>query len=520
MKTHDIRYSLLSVVLLCAAGMAQAATPNAASCAALKNFKMPGHALTITGTEWKVAGPVGPPPGSQQPFPTFNAPAHCRVDGALDNRIGVDGKPYAIKFAVALPANWNGRFLFQGGGGLNGSVNPPLGMQSGGSPALARGFAVASTDSGHSGAGFDASFFADQEAALNFLFQAVGKVTVVSKGIVGQFFGKRAHHNYYVGCSTGGREAMMMSQRFPTEYDGIVAGAPAMRTNYSNLGLRWVHTALNAIAPKDAQGRPQTAKALSDDDRKLVIDGFLNACDALDGARDGLVFATQRCAFDPAVLACSGAKNNSCLTTDQVGAVKKAMLGARDFEGRQVYPGYYYDTGIAATQGLAGLLIGPMIPEGPAASTTMNVDADAAAAHDGRAMLGDTNAWTNLSTFRGRGGKLIFYHGVSDPWFSAKDTVRYYEQLAKDNGPTPVNEWSRMFLVPGMGHCRGGAATLDSFDFVDAIVNWVEQKQAPESVVATGASMPGQGRPLCSFPKFAQYVSGDAKNAASYRCAE
>jgi feruloyl esterase len=485
----------------------------------LRHFKLPGYALVITGAQWKVAGNVSPPPGGQ-PFPAFGAPAHCRVDGALDSRIGVDGKPYAIKFAVALPANWNGRFLFQGGGGLNGSVNPPLGLQSGGAPALARGFAVASTDSGHSAAVFDGAFFADQEAALNFLFQAVGKVTVVGKGILGQFFGKRAHHSYFVGCSTGGREAMMMSQRYPNEYDGIVAGAPAMRTNYSNLGLRWVTTALNSIAPKDAQGRPLTSKALSEGDRKLVVDGFLNACDALDGAKDGLVFATQSCAFDPAVLACSGAKNNSCLTTDQVGVVKKAMMGARDFEGRQVYPGYYYDTGISNTQGLAGLLVGPMIPEGPTAGTMMNVDAEAAAAHDGRSMLGDTNAWTNLSTFRGHGGKLIFYHGVSDPWFSAKETVRYYEQMAKDNGPVPVADWSRLYLVPGMGHCRGGEVTLDSFDFVDAIVNWVEKEQAPESVVATGASLPGQSRPLCSFPKHAQYSSGDKNSAASYRCAE
>jgi feruloyl esterase len=136
-------------------------------------------------------------------------------------------------------------------------------------------------------------------------------------------------------------------------------------------------------------------------------------------------------------------------------------------------------------------------------------------------MLGDTDAWTNLSTFRNRGGKLIFFHGVSDPWFSAQDTVRYYEQLGRDSGATPVQEWSRLFLVPGMGHCAGGEATLDRFDFVDPIVQWVEQKRAPESAVATGVSMPGQSRPLCPYPAFAHYMgSGDDKSAASYQCSQ
>jgi feruloyl esterase len=502
----------------CAA--APGAAPNAASCAALKGFKLQGFQLEITSAQWKNAGPATAAPGAP-PGPPVNMPAHCRVDGQIDPRTGADGKPYAIKFAVALPADWNGRFLFQGGGGLNGSVGAPIGATaSGDRNALARGFAVTSTDTGHSASGFDATFLGEQEATLNFLYQANIKVTTVAKRIVAQYYGKAAHHNYFIGCSTGGREAMMMSQRFPEEYDGIVAGAPAMRTSYSNLGLRWVTSALNAVAPKDAQGRPQTRQALSDGDRKLIVDGLLKACDALDGTKDGLIFATQSCRFDPAVLACPGAKTEGCLTADQVGAVKKAMAGAKAGDGRQVYPGYYYDTGITAARGLPGVLVAPLIPEGaPVTGASMNVDAEAARAHDARSMLGDTDAWTNLSTFRSHGGKLIFFHGVSDPWFSAQDTVRYYEQLGKDNASTPVQEWSRLFLVPGMGHCSGGDTTLDRFDLVDPIVQWVEQKRAPESVVATGASLPGQSRPLCPYPAFAHYAgSGDDKSAASYRC--
>src|SRR6185436_1035571 len=221
-------------------------------------------------------------------------PAHCRVSGVLDPRSGRAGQAYGIGFAIALPAKWNGRFLFQGGGGLNGSVAPPLGAQFAGEhSALERGFAVATTDSGHRGAVFDASFFGDQQAAVDFLFQGVARTTVVAKAIVARYYGKPSAHAYFVGCSTGGREAMIMSQRFPDYFDGIVAAAPAMRTSFSNLGLRHAATALNAIAPVGADGKPQTRAALSDPNRSLLIDGILEACDALDGNRDGLIFAPQ-----------------------------------------------------------------------------------------------------------------------------------------------------------------------------------------------------------------------------------
>jgi feruloyl esterase len=195
------------------------------------------------------------------------------------------------------------------------------------------------------------------------------------------------------------------------------------------------------------------------------------------------------------------------------------MRGPRTPSGRQVYPGYYYDTGIANTNGLPGILAGPVIPEGRPVGVTIDVDAAAAEAMDARAMAGDTNAWTNLSTFRGHGGKLIFLHGVSDPWFSAQDTVQYYERLAQDNADEPLENWSRLFLVPGMGHCGGGARTLDRVDLLDALVDWVEADRAPDLVVATGASAPGESRPLCPYPAHAQYTgSGDTHDAANYSC--
>ncbi|MEY2854050.1 MAG: hypothetical protein RL030_1182 [Pseudomonadota bacterium] len=522
MNTRNLRrIGVLS--LLCASTLPVSAfAAEGKACSALSAFKLAGYNVEITSAVEVPAGTMAARPGGP-PAPPVNLPAHCRVDGVIDRRIGRDGKPFAIGFAVALPANWNGRFFYQGGGGLNGVLNPPVGAQySGDTPALAQGFAIASTDSGHLGAGFDASFLLDQEAALNFLYQANAKVTVVAKELVAARYGKPAHHAYWVGCSTGGREAMMMSQRFPGYYDGIVAGAPAMRTNYSNLALRWMTTQLNSVAPKDAQGRPQTNKALSDSDRQLVVDSFVASCDARDGAKDGLVFAPRGCSFDPKALVCKGEKAEGCLSVAQAEAISKGMAGPKTPAGQQVYPGYMYDTGIANSRGLPGLLAGPFVPEGgQATGTSMDVEASAATALDARSMLGDTNAWTNLSSFHGHGGKLIFFHGVSDPWFSALDTVEYYQRLEKDNQPAKTEDWSRLFLVPGMGHCGGGDRTLDRFNMVDAIVNWVENSRAPDQVIAQGASVPGVTRPLCPFPKHAQYNgSGDENAAASFSCRE
>ena len=482
-------HPLAIALVVLAAPVAGAAQP----CAALVKFAMPEHGVVIKQAQEKAGT--------------------CRVDGVIDERTGRDGKHYGIGFAVSLPAHWNGRFLFQGGGGLNGSVQPPVGgAYAGTQSALARGFAVASTDSGHQSTGFDGSFFQDQQASLNFLYQAVAEVTVVSKAIVRAHYGKAQQHAYFVGCSTGGREAMMMSQRFPNYFDGIVAAAPAARTSFSNLGLRSATAALNAIAPRDADGKLQTRAALTDTDRKLLIDGVLESCDALDGNKDGLIFAPQNCKFDPGTLA---------LSAEKVNAIRTVMQGPRTAAGRQVYPGYFYDTGIANTQGLPGVLAGPVIPEGRPVGTSIDVDAAAAEAMDARAMAGDTSDWTNLSTFRGHGGKLIFLHGVSDPWFSAKETVRYYELLGRDNAEAPLADWSRLFLVPGMGHCGGGARTLDQFDMLSAVVDWVEGGHAPDRVIASGASAPGETRPLCPYPKHAQFGgSGDASDAASYSCQE
>jgi len=312
-----------------------------------------------------------------------------------------------------------------------------------------------------------------------------------------------------------------MAQRYPTYFDGIVSGAPAMRTSHSNLALRSMAVTFNRIAPRDAQGKPVTAQALSDGDRKIVPDALLNTCDAGDGAKDGMIFNPLGCKFDPEMLVCKGAKEDGCLSSQQATAIKTAFAGPRDSKGNQVYPGFLYDTGIAAGRGITGVLRSPSPPGPPIQSLEQDIDREAqAAATDPQVILTDTATWTNLSTFSGRGGKLIFYHGVSDPWFSALDTLEYYERVGKDNGGVDrVRGWSRLYLSPGMGHCGGGEAGLDSFDMLSAVIDWVEKGAAPEAVNATGQSLPGRSRPLCPYPQHTHYKGqGDTQDASNFDC--
>jgi feruloyl esterase len=519
------RHSALLYIVAGILGVAATSGAQAADrCGALTSFKVPGMALKITKAEMIPAGPQSLPPVGGPPQ-KIDLPARCLVEGTINQRVDAQGRSFGIGFAVALPDNWNGRFLMQGGGGLDGFLAPPLGsIAAGDKPALVRGFAVASTDSGHQSKGpFDASFFADQQATLDFEYASIGTVTKLSKRIIDAYYTQPAAHSYFTGCSMGGREAMVAAQRYPTLFDGVISGAPAMHVGYSGIGDRWVAATLASIAPKGADGKPEISKIFSESDKKLIISGLLKACDAQDGLKDGMIFNVSACKFDPVSLVCKGPKSNRCLTDGQAAAIKKALAGPKDSAGRQVYPGFYYDTGLTATVGIPGLLNPQQSPMGPPTfATQIDVDSEAMrAAADPAAVIGDTANWTNMSTFFGRGGKFLFFHGVSDPWFSAQDTVAYYERMASANGGIDKvrDESSRLFLVPGMSHCGGGSATLDQFDLLTPLVDWVENGKAPQSTVATGKDFPDRSRPLCPYPQYAYYKGhGDPQDARTFEC--
>jgi Tannase and feruloyl esterase len=486
------------------------------SCASLTDFK--AENVEITKAVAVVAGTTEAIPWNQ----TRSAPlpAYCRVEGVINRRIGVDGEEFGITFALAMPDKWNGDFLMQGGGGSNGVVIAPLGLNAAGdTPALMRGFAVVTTDTGHKShhPGFDFAFMRDQQAYLDFAYLANAEVATLAKQLIAQHYGKPAAFSYFSGCSTGGREGMILSQRYPTVFNGIISGDPAMRTGLSNLAIgRWIPIAFNQIAPKDANGKPIIEQAITDNDRKLIKDTLIKRCDAKDGLADGLISDPLGCDFGPEMLACKGETDDSCLAQEKAAAIKKAMEGPKTSTGTQVYAGFLYDTGITNGPPFRGLLTpGPGI-FGPATTDmTMDVDKEALAAAQ---PLVDSMS-TNLTTFSAHGGKLIFYHGDSDPWFSPLDTFNYYKDMAAANGGIDtVSKWSQFYFVPGMSHCGGGQA-LDRFDLLSAMVNWVEKGTAPKSVIATGKAFPGRSRPLCPYPRHAQYKgSGNPEDANSFEC--
>ena len=512
------RIPLLALSFSCTFAIAHAQSSEV--CVGLAEFKLTG--VEITKANLVPAGTNVPPPYPGAPS-IGPLPAHCRVDGVINRRKGVDGQEFGIGFAVALPQPeaWNGDFMMQGGGGGNGIVAYPTGANyAGDKPALSRGFAVASTDTGHKAktGPFDFSFMGDQQAYLDFAFLANAEVAGVSKQIIAHYYAKPPAYSYFVGCSTGGREGMILSQRYPTIFNGIVSGDPAMRTGLSNLAIaQWIPVAYNQAAPKDDSGKPQIDKFLTEDDRKLFMNALMKQCDARDGVADGMISDPLGCDFDPAMLACKPGHNDACMVPEKVAAIKKAFAGPKNAYGTQVYPGFLYDAGITMKDPVAGLLaLGKNGLFGPY-TTAIEIDVDKAAQHASDSLV--EPASTSLSSFSLNGGKLIFFHGDGDPWFSPLDTLGYYKSLAATNGGADkVAEWSRMFLVPGMAHCGGGPA-LDHFDMLTAVVSWVEKGTAPDSVIATGKAFPRRSRPLCAYPKHAQYTgNGDTEDARNFQC--
>ena len=447
-------------------------------------------------------------------------PEYCSVDGMINRRQGTDAVEYGIGFALAMPSNWNGRLLFQGGGGCDGAIFAPYGMNAAGDvPALARGFAVISMDGGHkSEESLDASFKKDQQAALDFAFNAVPTVTRLGKDAVAAYFGRGPHHTYSDGCSTGGREGMLGAERYPGLFDGIISGDPAMRTANTRTAGWSATIAFNRIAPRDANGNPLRLQAFPLQDQKLLHDAVAQQCDALDGLKDGLILNLAACKFDPAVLRCKREKTASCLSSEQILALKTAFGGPHDGQGNPLYASFPYDLGLLGEHPNSPMHILPAIVPGiydaPPSADAADLGPELKVRRaDPTQILSDTNEWTDLGTFFRRGGKIIFYNGASDPWFSLYDTLDYVQ---RNKAANPEFDSSRLYSVPGMAHCSGGG--LERFDMLTAIVDWVEHGIAPARIIAADWNRQ-LSRPLCPWPQYGRYTGGgDPNDAANFEC--
>jgi len=503
-------------------------------------------------------------------------PAHCQVDGFLNKRKSdVDNQQYAIGFELRLPNDWNGRFFFQGGGGTDGVVNPAVGSLPGDGQttnALSEGYAVASTDGGHESVDDGtpvggALFGVDPQARIDYGYNAVGVVTDVAQTIIERHYDKPADHSYFVGCSNGGRQAMVAASRFADKYDGVIAGNPGFNLPKAALEHAWDNQQFASVAPKDpSNGRPIIEQSFTVQDMKLVAGKVLAKCDALDGLTDGLIQNSAACqaAFDPVQeLACTGSHTTigtDCLgDTQKVAALVKVFSGPSNSQGKALYADWPWDAGVGdmgwrvwklampypnpdptipnsiiATMGGASLPYVFMTPPVQISGAGHGIidyllgysfDTDAPGIYRTTGVYSESSMGfmtppdLNFSKFKDKGGKMIVYHGNSDPVFSVHDTIQWYKNLSQANAN--AKDFARLFTVPGMNHCSGGPAT-SQFDMLSALVNWVEKGTAPEQII--GKAPPAstltdvESRPLCPYPQYAKYNGGDPEVASSFSC--
>jgi hypothetical protein len=497
------------------------------------------HRLVISTARWMKSGPLSA--GALRMMPMLahtRLPAHCLVRGVLDPRTGVDGVRYGLGFELRLPAVWNGRFLFQGGGGLDGVVSPAVGLISpGNAVALAQGFAVISSDGGHEG--LSAAFAKDQQARLDYAYAGLGPIAELGRRLIRRYYGRPVRASYFAGCSSGGREAMMAAERFPELFNGIIAGDPGFNLSRAAVAEMWSVKHLEAIAPKGARGAPILSEALTQSDLHLLSHAVLQACDGLDGLRDGMINNVAACAaaFNPKMLSCTPGSHTPCLSRAKVEALQAIFGGPHDSAGHPLYAGWPFDAGVDspswriwklgtattampnaldAVLGVEAMRYYFMTPPDPQ-MTPATFDFDKAAQLTAQTGAINDATSTFLSSYIARGGKLIIYQGMSDPVFSPDAIIAWYRKLLQQNAG--ARRWGRLFLVPGMNHCGGGPAT-DQFDMLPAIVRWVEHDKPPRRIIARGAAFPGISRPLCAYPQYARYAGGSPSQARSFICEE
>jgi Tannase and feruloyl esterase len=536
-------FAIAPIGLLMGLGTAVPDARAATTCESLAPLALAG--AKVTSAETVAAGAFQPaadlPPWlAGDPSMYKKLPAFCRV--RAEARPSADSQ---IKIEVWMPAGgWNGRFRGNGNGGFAGEID--YGSLA---AAVARGYASAATDTGHAGSATDARWaLGHPEKVIDFGYRGIHEMTQAARAAMKAFYGEEPKRSYFTGCSNGGRQALMEAQRFPGDYDGILAGAPA---NF------WSHLLTSTLW--DAQATTSDAASYIPPSKLPAIAHAVNeACDARDGVTDGILNDPRQCRFDPEVLKCRGGDGPTCLTEPQVAALKKLYEGPRDGQGRRIFPGFLpgaeegqggwaiWITGDAPGHALlfafGNGFFGDMVYDKPDwdYKTADLAEALKAAEAKSARVLDATDP--NLKAFRDRGGKLVLYHGWNDPAISALNTIDYYDDVVRAMGADAAGSFVRLYMAPGIQHCGGGpgAGTFGQGGAIPgtesrsslqlALEDWVEKGAAPSTIVATRyAGGPPiddakhevvMTRPLCPYPQGARYKgTGDTKDAASFTCA-
>jgi feruloyl esterase len=486
-----------------------------ASCESLAKLALPD--TTITLAESVAAGAFTLPPGGL-PIPggvsPKELPAFCRVAASVKPTSDSD-----IRIEVWLPASgWNGKLQAVGNGGWIGAIiyQPMM-------AALAHGYATAGTDTGHQGGVMDGSFaLGHPEKVIDFGYRGVHEMTVKAKAVAAAFYGDGPKYSYWNGCSSGGKQGLKEAQKFPDDFNGIIAGAPANYWTHLTAASVWV----GVVTHKDPASFIPPAKFA------VIHKAALEACDALDGVKDGLIDDPRRCHFDPKTIECKNGDAADCLTAPQAEAARQIYAPATNPRTKKVvYPGLEPGSELGW-----GLLAGGKEPAEIGATHYRNIvyqdpkwdwhslDLDKSVARADDLDNGTINATDpNLKPFFSHGGKLLMYHGWADPLIASENSINYYESvLAATGGEKKASSSIRLFMAPGMDHCFGGAGP-NVFDAMEVIEHWVENGKAPDQIIASHmkGAMPDRTRPLCPYPQVARYKgSGSIDEAGSFVCAQ
>lgn len=478
----------------------------AGSCESLMSLKLPATTITMAKVEAGTPADVKIITG---PSRSRSLPESCRIAATM--RPTSDSE---IKMELWMPTtNWNGKYQAVGNGAFNGNIN--IGAMT---PALARGYATSSTDTGHTGGGASWAL-GHPEKVIDFGWRAMHETAVASKKIIESYYGNGPTFSYFNGCSAGGRQGMKAAQRFPADFNGIIAGAP---------GLDWTGRAAGALRIEKRLAQNEAAR-LGQAQRQLLHSAVVASCDLIDGVKDGVIENPKRCKFDPGVLECKGGNTASCLTPPQVETARMIYSAAVNPKSKRAINGLergselgWTDLGWTASARATGLDQFRFLVFGDPSWTVQkfNFESDIVLAEERNE---DINALDpNLKPFISRGGKLISYHGWSDPQIAPAAATQYYEGVVQAlGGRDKVHGSYRLFMAPGMGHCRGGDGP-NTFDMVTALERWVEAGMAPDQITASIArptAMLDRSRPLCPYPQVAVYKgTGSTDEAANFAC--